>query len=260
MKDSKDRNSPLVGLFITCAVDLFRPSVGFASITLLENAGCRVTVPAQGCCGQVGYNNGLIPESRDLARKVIDSFSNVDYVVAPSGSCASMLKNHYPGLFSLPEDIDAANRFSDKVHELTCFLHDIMDYKPTNAIPADDTQSIVYHDSCAGLRELGIQEQPRHLVRSCRAVQVKDIVEGDVCCGFGGTFCVKFEAIADKMVADKARNVARQNPDMLLGGDLTCLLHIGGKLAKQGNTNIEVRHVAEFLAGNMEQPSIGRGK
>lgn len=260
MINPPDKSAPLVGLFVTCAVDLFRPSVAFASITLLENAGCQVTVPPQTCCGQVGYNNGLVTESIDLARRVIHSFSQVDYIVVPSGSCASMLKNHYPGLFSRPEEIEAARRFSARVYELTCFLRDVMGYQPPQPIPAESTLNIVYHDSCAGLRELKIREQPRDLVYSYRGVRVHDLVDSEVCCGFGGTFCVKFEDIANKMVADKSRHVTEQKPDMLLGGDLTCLLNIAGKIAREGDTDIEVRHVAEFLAASTEQPAIGRSK
>jgi len=252
--------TPVVGLFATCAVDLIRPSVGFASAALLEDAGCTVTVPEQSCCGQVAWNNGLGAESRTLARQAMAQFADVDYVVVPSGSCASMLKNHYPALFSNPEDIHAAQEFADKVYELTCFLRDVLDYRCSPAqSAAGNEKKVVYHDSCAGLRELGIRAQPRDLLASL-GVEVFDPQDSDVCCGFGGTFCVKFEDISAKMVADKAHNLVAQAPDVVLGGDLTCLLNIAGKLQRDGHDHIDIRHVAEYLAGATQHPGIGRGE
>jgi len=248
---------PLVGLFVTCTVDLIRPTVAFACIKLLENAGCKLVVPAQSCCGQVGYNNGLGVESRQLARLVIDSFIEADYVVTPSGSCASMLKNHYPDLFDNPEDRALAEEFSAKVYELTSFLSEILPPASSLAVKSD-YEKIAYHDSCSGLRELGIYQQPRSLARSCRNAEFIPNNESDVCCGFGGTFCVKFEDIANKMVADKTRHIVESQPDLLLGGDLSCLLHIAGALQRQGHRKPEVRHIAEFLAGFDDEPGIGQ--
>lgn len=246
-----------VGLFVTCSVDLLRPSVAFAAVKLLEEANCQVQVPAQSCCGQMAYNNGLAQEARKLARRVMEQFEAVDYVVAPSGSCASMLKNHYPRLFvGRPEEL-RAQQFANKVYELTAFLHDKLQVAPL-AAPLAEAKTIAYHDSCSGLRELGIHAQPRQLAQSYRRAPLSDIPEGDVCCGFGGTFCVKFDQIADKMARDKCTNVLSQQPQLLLGGDLPCLLHLAGKLQQLGHNHIEVRHIAEFLAGFDQQPAIGR--
>jgi L-lactate dehydrogenase complex protein LldE len=256
---AKINNQPIVGLFVTCAVDLFRPSVGFAAVQLLENAGCRVVVPPQGCCGQVGYNNGLSEDTQQLAHSVIDAFAGVDYIVAPSGSCASMLKNHYPELFRDSEQFLEATRFAAKVYELTQFLADILQVAPISPT-AKEGKNIAYHDSCAGLRELGIHRQPRTLALGYQNATFNDIPNADVCCGFGGTFCTKFEDIANKMVADKAANILAVNPDLLLGGDLPCLLNIAGYLRRQGHHQPEVRHIAEFLAGSTDQPGIGREK
>ncbi|MFA5631580.1 MAG: (Fe-S)-binding protein [Porticoccaceae bacterium] len=260
MTDDSAVKTPVVGLFATCAVDLIRPAVGFASAALLEDAGCTVTVPEQSCCGQVAWNNGLGAEARVLARQLMAQFADVDYVVVPSGSCASMLKNHYPTLFSNPQDILAAQEFAGRVYELTCFLRDVLDYRPSPAQPtAGNEKKVVYHDSCAGLRELGIRTQPRDLLASL-GVTVVDPQDCDVCCGFGGTFCVKFEDISAKMVADKARNIAAQAPDVVLGGDLTCLLNIAGKLQRDGHDHIDVRHVAEYLADATQHPAIGHSE
>lgn len=253
---------PSVGLYITCAVDFMRPSVAFAAIKLLEEAGCRVEVPPQSCCGQVAYNNGLTVPSRHLARQVIESFSAFDYVVTPSGSCASMLKHHYPKLFQDGDRHCAeACHFAGKVYELTSFLHDVLHYQPSGPRRTDCTQKkVVYHHSCAGLRDLGIRQQPQNLLRNYRGVSATTLDESNTCCGFGGTFCVKFVDIANKMVGDKVELIHKLKPDLLLGGDLTCLLHIAGKLQRQGNTTIEVRHVAEFLADSTETPAIGKAQ
>jgi len=259
MTATSDSSKPLVGLFVTCTVDLLRPQVGFASAKLIKDSGCRVTVPPQSCCGQLPWNNGLGKQARALALQVMEQFADVDYVVAPSGSCASMLKNHYPSLFSLPQEQQLARRFAEKVHELTCFLRDVMHYQPTINPHQTLAKNIVYHDSCAGLRELGIREQPRELLNHL-GVGVADPEEKDVCCGFGGTFCVKFEDISNKMVTDKVRHIRDRNLPMLLGGDLGCLLNIAGRLQSEGEDNIEVRHVAELLAGMLDQPAIGRDK
>ncbi len=247
--------NPTVGLFVTCAVDLMRPSVAFAAVKLLELAGCKVVVPPQSCCGQVAYNNGLPEDTRTLALEVAAAFAQVDYVVAPSGSCASMLKNHYPALFE--HNNDAINSFANKVYELTSFLTTVAPLREQLPQNGTNGKKIAYHDSCAGLRELNISEQPRKLINQVGADELVEIPDGQSCCGFGGTFCVKFADISNKMVTDKAGNIAAQQPDMLLGGDLTCLLNIAGKLQRQGNEQIEVRHIAEYLAGDCQTPAIG---
>ncbi len=243
-----------VGLYVTCAVDLIRPSVGFAAVHLLERAGCVVEVPSQSCCGQVAYNNGLPAQTRELALSVVDAFRDVDYVVVPSGSCASMLKNHYPALFDHRNE--AVNHFASRVYELTCFLTAIAPL-PAADVSTPSHKRVAYHDSCAGLRELDIREQPRQLIRNHGHDTLCEIPDGDTCCGFGGTFCVKFPRISDRMVTGKATNVRELEPDLLLGGDLTCLLNLAGKLQRQGEESIQVRHVAEYLAGDVHTPAIG---
>jgi L-lactate dehydrogenase complex protein LldE len=246
--------APEVGLFATCLVDLFRPSVGFASIKLLEDAGCKVHVPAaQTCCGQPAYNSGDRADSRAIAEMVIEAFEGFDYVVAPSGSCASMLKKHYPGLFSGdPKWEPRAIAFSEKVHELVSFLSDVLFVRDVKtALPASAT----YHDSCSGLRELGIQEQPRKLLQSVDGLELKEMRDPDVCCGFGGTFCVKYSDISNAIVGKKTKNITESGADLLLAGDLGCLMNMAGKLKREG-ARTEVRHVAEVLAGMTDQPPI----
>ena len=242
---------PRVGLFATCLVDLFRPSVGFASVKLLQDAGCEVHVPvAQTCCGQPAYNTGDRADTREIAEQVIEAFEGFDFIVAPSGSCASMLKKHYPGLFAGNAAWeDRAQRFSDKCHELISFLTDVMMVRDTGA--ALDAK-ITYHDSCSGLRELGIREQPRKLLENVSGIEIHEMKDSDVCCGFGGT--------SNAIVTKKVGNIEASSADMLLAGDLGCLMNMAGKLKRQGS-DVEVRHVAEVLAGMTSQPPIaGSGK
>ena len=244
---------PRVGLFVTCLVDLFRPNVGFATISLLEQAGCEVDVPTQTCCGQPAYNNGDLRDTRDIARQVIESFAGYDYVVAPSGSCAGMIKEHYPRLFET--DIGAHEKAMDlsaRCFELMEFLVDVM--------RVDDMRGnyqglCTYHDSCSGLRELGIRQQPRQLLANIAELTVVEMQDSDVCCGFGGTFCVKYPDISERMVNDKVGHIGATNADTLLGGDLGCLLNIAGRLRRIGSP-VKVYHVAEVLAGKMDVPSI----
>ncbi|MBO0904168.1 (Fe-S)-binding protein [Jiella sonneratiae] len=249
------RRRPTVALFVTCLVDLFRPTVGFAAIKLLEDAGCAVVVPAnQTCCGQPAYNSGDREDTRAIARSVIETFEGYDYIVAPSGSCGSTLKKHYPELFAdEPEWYERATRFSAKVFELVSFLADVMGVE---SVEAQLSATVTYHDSCSGLRELGIREQPRRLLRSVAGLTLAELPEADVCCGFGGTFCVKYPDVSNAIVGKKAKNVATTGADMLLAGDLGCLMNMDGKL-KRENVAVEVRHVAEVLAGMTDKPPIG---
>jgi L-lactate dehydrogenase complex protein LldE len=250
-----DPSAPRVALFVSCLVDLFRPAVGFAAVKLLEQAGCLVEVPrGQTCCGQPAYNQGDRADAIGLARRTIDALEGYDYVVVPSGSCAGMLKRHYPELF--PEgspDAERARELAARTYELVSFLTDVRDVIGVDAeLPARAT----YHDACAGLRELGVQQQPRLLLQTVRGLELVELSGTEVCCGFGGTFCVKYPAISTKMVDDKAADIVATGADLVLAGDLGCLMNIAGRLSRLGAA-IEVRHVAEVLAGDLEQPPIG---
>jgi len=258
LKSERVEESRRVGLFVTCLVDLFRPTVGFASVKLLENAGCQVDVPmAQTCCGQPAYNSGDRADAIAIARNTIEAFEDYDYVVAPSGSCAGMLKKHYPSLFKGDPRWEArAEAFAAKVHELVSFLVDVLGVRSVGAAHAG---TVTYHDSCSGLRELGIREQPRNLLASVSGLELKEMRDSDVCCGFGGTFCVKYPEISNRIVEEKTANIRAAGAETLLAGDLGCLMNMAGKLERQG-IDVKVRHVAEVLAGMDDGPAIGRGK
>jgi L-lactate dehydrogenase complex protein LldE len=249
-----------VGLFVTCLADLFRPSVAFSSIRLLEQAGCTVEVPQQQtCCGQPGYNTGAFADTRPLAQQVIEVFSDYTWVVAPSGSCAGMIKHHYPALLKgLPGWETRARELAERTWELTSFLVDVLDYPAEQRSDSPQTR-YTYHDSCAGLREMGVRQQPRQLLKSLQGIEVLELEGTDVCCGFGGTFCAKMPEISAKMVDDKLYSALATGADVLLGGDLGCLMNIAGRARRLGR-ELEVRHVAEVLAHNVEGPGIAEGE
>lgn len=248
---------PRVGLFATCLVDLMRPSVGFAAVKLLEDAGCTVEVPAQTCCGQPAFNSGDRATSRDLAEAVIDAFAPFDYVVAPSGSCAGMIKRHYPELFhDDPNLARKADAVAQKTWELTSFLVDVMG---VTGVSARYDGVATYHDSCSGLRELGVKSQPRLLLTSVEGLTLTEMKDSEVCCGFGGTFAVKYSEISDAIVGKKAETIVATEAPTLLAGDLGCLMNMAGKLSREGRA-VKVRHVAEVLAGMTDEPPIGTAK
>ncbi len=249
---------PSVALFVTCLVDLFRPSVGFAAVKLLEDAGCTVDVPvAQTCCGQPAFNSGDRADARAIAEGVIKAFERFDYVVVPSGSCGGMIKLHYGELFEDGSDWRRrAEALSKKTFELVSFLADVLGVTATGAAFAG---KVTYHDSCSGLRELGIREQPRRLLGAVAGLQIAEMADSDVCCGFGGMFCVKYPDISNVIVEKKTANIAASGAGTLLAGDMGCLMNMAGKLQRQGS-GIEVRHVAEVLAGMAQGPAIGQAK
>ena len=251
-------STPNVGLFVTCLVDLMRPSVGFAAVELLEAAGCRVTVPAaQTCCGQPAYNMGDRADTREIARQTVQAFQDFDYVVAPSGSCAAMIKEHYPALFAgEPELQSQAEALAEKTHELISFLADVL---KVEGVDAQFRGTVTYHDSCSGLRELGVKQQPRRLLASVEGLELVELQEAEVCCGFGGTFCVKYPEVSNKIVETKAEHIEGSQADLLLAGDLGCLMNMAGKLKRRG-AKVEARHVAEVLAGKLDAPAIGEAR
>jgi L-lactate dehydrogenase complex protein LldE len=238
---------PRVALFVTCLVDLHRPTVGFAAIALLEAAGCLVEVPRlQTCCGQPAYNAGDSTTARELGLSIITAFTAYDYVVVPSGSCAGMLSRHLPHLFDDDPNLRAkADALAAKTHELTSFLTDVMHFTPT---PPPLNAKATYHDSCAGLRELGVKAQPRALLAAVPGLTLVEMTDPEICCGFGGTFCVKYPDISTRMASDKCADIESTGAALLLAGDLGCLLNLAGRLSRE-NSTITVRHVAEVLAG-----------
>jgi L-lactate dehydrogenase complex protein LldE len=222
----------------------------------LEESGCTVEVPrAQTCCGQPAYNSGDRDDAKTIARQVIGAFAGYDYVVAPSGSCAGMIRVHYPELFAdEPAVRERALELAARTYELVSFLVDV---RGMTEVPACWHRVATYHDSCSGLRELGVKAQPRLLLGSVGGLELRELPGAEVCCGFGGTFCVKYPEISDKMVTDKAEEIAATGAHSILAGDLGCLLNIAGKLSRLG-VAVEVRHVAEILAGMADDaPAIG---
>ena len=237
-----------VGLFVTCLVDLMRPSIGFAALRLLEAAGCEVVVPpAQTCCGQPGYNSGDQKAAKALALKVLQEFDGCDYIVLPSGSCAGMIRVHYPALFKDdPAVIESIKRLSTRTYELTDFLINVA--KLQN-IPGNYSGSLTYHDSCSGLREMGVQAQPRALLARMPGVKLTEMRESTTCCGFGGTFSVKFGDISARMADNKCEHIAQTGAGAIVAGDLGCLMNIEGRLRRRGDLDTRVLHIAEVLAG-----------
>jgi L-lactate dehydrogenase complex protein LldE len=246
---------PRVALFVTCLVDLIRPSVGFAAVKLLEDAGCRVEVPeAQTCCGQPAWNSGDREDAKAVARQVIAAFEGYDHVVVPSGSCGSTIAKDYVAMFEGDEPWQQrAAALAAKTHESTAFLTDVLGVTEVGqALEA----SVTYHDSCSGLRSLGVAEQPRRLLGSVEGLELREMKDHDVCCGFGGTFCVKYPDISNAMVGDKTRNIAETGADLVLAGDLGCLMNMAGKARREGRA-FRARHVIEVLAGDTATPAIG---
>jgi L-lactate dehydrogenase complex protein LldE len=237
-----------VGLFVTCLVDLMRPSIGFAALRLLKEAGCEVVVPpAQTCCGQPGYNSGDQKTAKPLALKVLKEFDGCDYVVVPSGSCAGMIRVHYPALFKDdPAVIESVNCLSARTYELADFLVNVVKLEK---IPGKYSGSLTYHDSCAGLRELGVQAQPRALLAKIPGVKIIEMRESTTCCGFGGTFSVKFGDISSRMADNKCEHIVQTGAGAIVAGDLGCLLNIEGRLRRRGDLQTRVLHIAEVLAG-----------
>ena len=241
--------SHTVALFVTCLVDLFRPSAAFAAVKLLQDAGCTVSVPqAQTCCGQPAYNSSDKKNASALAAQTIRSLMDYDYVVVPGGSCAAMIKHHYPELLAGDAALaGAARALAGKTHELTQFLHEVMHYKPA----VSGGEKITYLDSCSGLRELTIKDQPRAMLGS-RIVENQD---SETCCGFGGTFCVKYTSVSTAMADKKLDRLAATGAVLVAGGDLGCLMHLAGRAARR-DMKLQFRHVAEILAGDDQTPAI----
>ncbi|MEO8847337.1 MAG: (Fe-S)-binding protein [Casimicrobiaceae bacterium] len=239
-----------VGFFVTCLVDLMRPSVGFAAIELLETAGAKVYVPpGQTCCGQPAYNSGDRPDAIALARRVVDAFEGCDYLVTPSGSCGGMIRTHYADLFADDEGYRArAAALAARSFELTQFLVDVL---KVSQVAGRYDATVTYHDCCAGLREMGVKAQPRALLHSVAGLELKEMPECETCCGFGGTFAVKFGEISTRLADNKCQHIVTSGADAVVLGDVGCMLSIEGRLRRRGDTTTRVLHVAEVLAGKI---------
>ena len=237
-----------VGLFVTCLVDLMRPRIGFAALKLLEEAGCEVLVPeTQTCCGQPAWNSGDRRSAEALAKKTIAEFEGYDYVVAPSGSCGDHIRTEYLGMFAdEPAWRDRATALASRTYELTDFLVSVL---KVDSVPGRYEGMVTYHDSCSGLRSMGIKAQPRALLAKMPGVTVREMEGCEECCGFGGTFSVKFGEVSAAIAARKCANIHASGAPAVVGGDLGCLLNIEGRLRREGDEATRVLHVAEILAG-----------
>lgn len=237
-----------VALFVTCLVDLMRPSIGFAALKLLDRPGVDVTVPArQTCCGQPAYNAGDRADAIGLARKFIEEFEGFDAVVAPSGSCSGMVRTHFAELLKDDPPWRArAEPLAARTWELTQFLAEVL---KVDAVPGRFDGKVTYHDSCAGLREMGVKVQPRALLGKVAGLTLSEMTECETCCGFGGTFALKFGEISTRLADDKCRHVEAAGADAVVLGDLGCMLNIEGRLRRRGHAATQVLHVAEVLAG-----------
>jgi L-lactate dehydrogenase complex protein LldE len=252
--DARDGERPRVALFVTCLADMFRPEVGFAAAKLLEDAGCKVEVPLQSCCGQPAYNGGDSTGAAAVARNVVATFEPYEFIVAPSGSCAGMIRVHYPRL--LAGDAAWGRRaevLAAKTHELFSFLVNV---RGVTAVAAECRSGVAYHDSCSSLREMGVRDEPRRLLSSVDGLRLCELKEPQTCCGFGGFFSVKYPEISARMADDKIADALGTGADMLVGGDLGCLLHLSGRMARRGD-KLAVRHAAEVMAGFASKPAIG---
>nr|WP_242128372.1 (Fe-S)-binding protein [Sphingobium sp. Sx8-8] len=244
-----------VALFVTCLVDLMRPRIGFAAIRALEAAGCEVVVPeGQTCCGQPALNSGDRGHAAALAKQTIEALEPYEAVVVPSGSCAGTIRCHYPELFEHdPEWLPRARAVADRTFEIMAYLDEVLGWRP-EGVSLD--ASATYHDSCSGLRELGIKAQPRRLLKSVGGLSLAPLRGEETCCGFGGTFCVKYPAISNAIVGEKADAIDATGADLLLAGDLGCLMNMAGKLHRKGS-KVRAYHAIELIAGMGDGPAIG---
>ncbi len=242
--------APRIALYVTCLVDLMRPEIGLSALKILESAGCEVVVPeGQTCCGQPAYNAGDRRAAHDLAVRVLEQLEGYDYVVIPSGSCAGMIKVHYLDLFA--DEPSLKRRMADlssKIFELTDFLFTVLKLEQ---VPGNMQGTITYHDSCSGLRELGVQSQPRALLSKIKGLNITEMKDARACCGFGGSFAIKYGNVSSAIVDEKVNNIQSSGAQAVVLGDLGCMLNIEGRLRRLGDERTQVLHVAQVLAGDL---------
>jgi L-lactate dehydrogenase complex protein LldE len=233
-----------VTLFATCLVDMFQSSVGKATVELLEHLGCEIDFPeSQVCCGQPSYNSGYVKESKEAMKRMIDTFSDAEYVVSPSGSCAYML-HEYPQVFKGdPVWEPKAKKLAEKTYELTQFIVEVLKVED---VGATFDGRVTYHTSCHMTRLLGVKEPPMILLKNVKGLTFTELPGKEHCCGFGGTFSVKMAEISEQMVDEKVRHVEETGAEYLIGADAGCLMNIGGRIGRLGKP-IKVLHIAEVL-------------
>jgi L-lactate dehydrogenase complex protein LldE len=235
-----------VSLFVTCIVDQLFPKVGMAMAEVLERIGCEIDFPeAQTCCGQPAFNSGFRQEAREVARHFLSVFSGAEYVVVPSGSCASMISHHFGDIFQKePSSLEAWRALARRVWEFSSFLTEVM---RVDDVGAELNEIVTYHDSCHALRELKIKQGPRRLLRGVRGLELREMDVAEECCGFGGTFSVKFDELSGAMARTKIESVVRTGASAVVSIDSSCLMQLGGALSRAG-LPIRTMHLAEVLA------------
>ena len=234
-----------VHVFIPCFIDQLYPTAGFNTIKVLEKAGCNVTYnPNQTCCGQPAFNAGYWGESREVCNKFINDFSGAEHIVVPSASCAGFIKNYYSKIYDNASNQKDTKGFQEKVYELSDFLVNILKVED---LGAQFEGVATYHDSCAALRECKIKTEPRKLLENVKGLKLIDLQDNETCCGFGGTFAVKFEAISVAMGEQKVQHIVDTKADYLISTDLSCLMHIGGVMEKM-EIPVKSLHLADVLA------------
>ena len=235
-----------VQLFATCLVDAFKPGVGMAVVDILEEQGLTVEFPAnQTCCGQPAFNGGFWEDARAMARQTLDVLSATKGpIIIPSGSCTDMIVNHYAELLAgEPEYAAKIEDVTSRSYEFTQFLVDELGVTDTGAAYQG---RLTYHSSCHGLRGLGISKQPKTLLANVDQAEIVPLPGEETCCGFGGLFAVKMSDISGAMLQDKLDNIESTNADVVVGADVSCLMHIAGGLKKRGS-KVQVKHVAEII-------------
>lgn len=234
-----------VHLFVPCFIDQLYPTVAFNMIKVLEKAGCEVHYNSkQTCCGQPAFNAGFWGESKEVCTKFLTDFEGAEYIVAPSASCVGFVRNMYAKLFDNSAHLQLAKKTADKIYELSEFLVNVLQ---VTDLGASFEGKATYHDSCAGLRECHIKSEPRALLSKVAGLQLIEMNESETCCGFGGTFAVKFEPISIAMGEQKITNAIATEADYIISTDMSCLMHIDGCL-KNNNSNMQVMHLADILA------------
>lgn len=235
-----------VQLFVTCLVDNFFPNVGFAVVDILEEQGLTVEFPqAQTCCGQPAFNGGFWNDARAMARHTVDVLSqNEAPIVIPSGSCADMIVHHYPEILGDdPVYGPKAKAVAQRTYEFSQFLVDVLGITD---VKAAGSGCLTYHASCHGLRGLGLKEQPKKLLKNVNGVEQKELTGAEECCGFGGLFAVKMSDISGAILQKKLDNIEASGADTVVGGDVSCLMHMAGGLHRRGS-RVQVKHLAEVL-------------
>ena len=234
-----------VQLFVPCFVDQLYPTVAFNMVKVLEKAGCTVTYNAnQTCCGQPAFNAGFWGEAKDVCNKFIQDFSGSDYIVAPSASCVGFVKNYYQKLYESSAQQQTAKKLSERIYELSDFLVNVLKVED---LGAQFNGKVTYHDSCAALRECKIKEEPRKLLRQVKGLELIEMADNETCCGFGGSFAVKFEPISIAMGDQKITNASATEAEYIISTDMSCLMHIDGCIKHKGS-GLQVLHLADVLA------------